>query len=131
MQLFAITSFYELLTIAGYPDSPRVNIMSGAFCFTIPVNPIAPEVYEINVTDSTGSRINLSGVYNTSNCLSLTSDLYPDVCGPFQVSVVASNTVGRETAPPHLIGNNTREPTPCDCYTRKGLYASCREFVSI
>jgi len=49
------------------------------------------------VTDSTGMLTRLSGVYNTSRCLSITSDLYPDACGPFQLSAAAMNGVGRET----------------------------------
>ena len=90
-------------------------------CFTVPNNPIHPEVFEVNLTDSTGSLTRLSGVYSTSKCLNITSDLYPGVCWPFQVSVAAINTAGREVT--QLAINGTLPygmATPCDCYQKKG-----------
>ena len=120
---------YEIcsgITIAGYPQAPIVNFYnaSNMFCFTIPDNPIHPEVYEVNLTDSTGSQTRLSGVYNTSQCLTITSDLHPNVCGPFQLSVAVMNTVGREETTPTIIPDSTTaEPTPCDCYQQKGKLA--------
>jgi hypothetical protein len=77
-----------------------------------------PEVYEVNLTDSTGSLTRLSGIYNTSQCLNITSDLYPAVCGPFQLSVAAINSVGREVTQQTLLEDN--QPMPCDCFREKG-----------
>ena len=52
------------------------------------------ESYLVTVTDACGTDTSLSGTYSTSQCLPITSDLFPDVCGPFVVSVVAVNRVG-------------------------------------
>ena len=109
-----------MLICVGYPAPPTINFNNNiTFSFTIPDNPISSEVYDVNLTDSTGSQTRLSGVYNTSRVLSITSDLYPDVCAPFQLSVTAVNSVGRE-AIQHIIGEMT-EPTPCECYKQKGI----------
>ena len=106
------------MSFSGYPQPPIITYFSNnSFCFTIPDNPISPEVYEITLTDSTGSLIRLSGVYSTSRCLIITSDLYPNVCGPFQLSVAAVNEVGREVT--QLSSSNITEPTPCECYQQK------------
>ena len=48
------------------------------------------EYYLVTVTDVSGTNTSLSGTYNTSQCLPITSDLSLDVC----VSVVAVNGVG-------------------------------------
>jgi hypothetical protein len=106
-------------TLTGFPQPPATtfNSTSNLFSFTIPDNPIAPVVYEINLTDVTGSLSSLSGVYNISGCLNI-SDLYPHVCGPFQFSVTASNSVGRESTLVTALPSSTT--TPCDCYREKG-----------
>ena len=52
------------------------------------------ESYLVTVTDSCGTDTSLSGTYNTSQCLPITFDLSPDVCGPLMASVVAVNGVG-------------------------------------
>jgi hypothetical protein len=83
----------------------------------IPDNPIAPEVYEISVTDVTGSLTSLNGVYSTSGCISV-SDLYPKICGPFQLSITATNSMGRERA--HFTTPLRDTLTPCGCYREKG-----------
>ena len=108
-----------LSNFAGYPQPPNIihHSSNSTFCFN---NPIHPEVYEVNLTDSTGSLTRLSGIYNTSQCLTITSDLYPDVCGPFPLSVAAMNTVGREVT--QLTINTSNEASPCDCYLEKGNY---------
>ena len=68
------------------------------FCFDARFNPDDPAMYELNVTDVTGELIpSLSHSYTTSRCLTLTSNLYPDVCGPFKVTVTATNQNGNNT----------------------------------
>ena len=56
----------------------------------------------VTVTDVSGMN-SLSGTYNTSQCLPITSDLSPDVCGLFMVSVVAVNGIGTSNKTLHLI----------------------------
>jgi hypothetical protein len=94
-----------------------------AICLQIPDTPISPVVYEVNLTDSTGSMTGLSGIYNTSQCLKITSDFYPAVCGPFQLSVAAINSVGRVFGEERTLlqGN---QPMPCDCFREKGSYVA-------
>ena len=88
---------------------------STSFCFAS----IRPTILEVNLTDSTGLLTRLGGIYNASDtCLTITSDLYPDVCGPFHLSVTAINTVGRVTAYSTILPDV--EPRPCDCYQQKG-----------
>ena len=73
------------------PPPPVVYSTNTSVCFwsRFPV-----ESYLVTVTDVSGTNASLSGTYNTSQCLPITSDLSPDVCGPFMVSVVALNRVG-------------------------------------
>ena len=52
-------------------------------------------MYEVNLTDSTGSLTPLSGFYTNPECLSIGPALYPDLCGPFQLSVAAISKVER------------------------------------
>lgn len=114
---------HMLIILTGYPLSPLISYdENNMFCFTVPVNPIHPEVYEVKLTDSTGSLTRLSGIYSTSQCLTITSDLYPDACGPFQLSVAATNDVGREVSELTLLPSN--EPNPCGCYQEKSMYHS-------
>ena len=61
------------------------------------------ESYLVTVTDSCGMNTSISGTYNTSQCLPITSDLSPDVCGPFMASVVAVNGVGTSNETLHCI----------------------------
>ena len=51
----------------------------------------------VTMTDVSGMNISLSGTYNTSQCLTITSDLSPDVC------VVAVNTAGTSSETLHFI----------------------------
>ena len=60
------------------------------------------ESYLVTVTDVSGTNTSLSGTYNTSQCLPITSDLSPDVCGPFMASVVAVNGAGTSSVTVHL-----------------------------
>ena len=69
------------------------------------------ESYLVTVTDVSGTNTSLSGTYNTSQCLPITSDLSPDVCGPFMASVVAVNGVGTSSEILHLI--ITEDPLTC------------------
>jgi hypothetical protein len=110
-------------SLAGHPHHPVIdyNDTSRMFCFSIPNNPISPEIYEVNLTDSTGALTELHGVYWTSQCLTVTPNLYPHVCGPFQLFVVAKNSVGEEVSQQTLLSNTNIEPTPCDCYQEKGI----------
>ena len=72
------------------------------------------ESYLVTVTDVTGMNTSLSGTYNTSQCLPITSDLSPDVCGPFMASVVAVNGVGSSSATVHfIITENDRGTIAC------------------
>ena len=101
------------------PQPPNITDTGMAICLHIPdLIHRSPEVYEVNLTDSTGSQTRLSGVYNTSQCLTITSDLYPTVCGPFQVSVAAVNSVGRNVTQQTLLRDN--QPMPCECFREKG-----------
>ena len=50
------------------------------------------EYYIVNVTDVTGLDTSLSGEYDTPHCLNITSDLFLDVCVPFQVTVTDANS---------------------------------------
>ena len=61
------------------------------------------ESYLVTVTDSCRTDTSLSGTYNTSQCLPITSDLSPDVCGPFMASVVAVNGIGMSNKTLHCI----------------------------
>ena len=81
--------------------------------------------YRVNLTDNTESPTRLSGIYHTSQCLSITPDLYPDVCGPFQLSVSAA---GQQviTAPLSLLPPG-KELDLCGCYQEKG---SCSYYSS-
>ena len=70
------------------PPPPVVYSTNTSVCFWSR-SPV--ESYLVTVTDESGMNTSLSGTYNTSHCLPITSDLSPDVC----VSVVAVNTVGK------------------------------------
>ena len=65
------------------------------------------ESYLVIVTDVSGTDTSLSGTYNTSQCLPITSDLFPDVCGPFMASVVAVNGVGTSNKTVYIENNMT------------------------
>jgi hypothetical protein len=96
-----------------------------AICLHVPDNLIVPVVYEVNITDSTGSLTRRSDI-NSSQCLNFTSDLYPAVCGPFQLSVAAINSVGRTVTQQTLLAEDN-QPMPCDCFREKGndIHHSC------
>ena len=74
---------------------PNITVINNSICFNVSSNSERPvEYYEVSITDVTGLDTPLSGVYNTSQCLTITSDLFPDVCAPFQVSIEAVNAFG-------------------------------------
>ena len=73
------------------PPPPVVYSTNTSVCFWSR-SPV--ESYLVTVTDSCGTDTSLSGTYNTSQCLPITSDRSPNVCGPFMVSVVAVDRVG-------------------------------------
>ena len=114
---------YQVCTFTTVPPRPpslNYSNRSRVFCFTIPNDLINPEVYQVNLTDNTGSLTRLSGTYNSSQCLTITSDLYPDVCGPFQLSVAA--TVNHLVTELTLISSGVANTSsPRDCYQAKGI----------
>ena len=69
------------------------------------------ESYLVTVTDVSGTNTSLSGTYNTSQCLPITSDLSPDVCGPFMASVVAVNGIGMSNKTLHFNTTSVDSPT--------------------
>ena len=74
------------------------------------------ESYLVTVTDVSGTNTSLSGTYNTFQCLPITSDLSPDVCGPFMASVVAVNGIGTSNITVHKIkteSNFSSDSLPC------------------
>ena len=101
----------------GFPQPPIITVSNYVFCFA-PVSPTILEHYEVNLADSTSLLTRLSGIFSTSRCLAITSDLYPDVCGPFHLSVTAINTVGRVTTHSTILSD--AESRPCDCYQQTG-----------
>ena len=72
------------------------------------------ESYLVTVTDVSGTDTSLSGTYNTSQCLPITSDLSPDVC----VSVVAVNRHGMSNKTVHL---RITENESLTCFQMRGL----------
>ena len=74
---------------------PNVTVVNHSICFNVSSNSENPvDYYKVSITDVTGLDTPLSGVYNTSQCLTITSELFPDVCAPFQVSIEAVNAHG-------------------------------------
>ena len=75
---------------------PNITVIDNSICFNASSNsaehPV--EYYKVSITDVTGLDTKLSGVYNISQCLTITSELFPDVCAPFQVSIEAVNVLG-------------------------------------
>ena len=86
------------------PPPPVVYSTNMSVCFWSR-SPV--ESYLVTVTDVSGTNTSLSGTYNTSQCLPITSNLSPDVCGPFMASVVAVNEVGMSNKTVLLIKINT------------------------
>lgn len=62
--------------------------------------------YEVTLIDITGSLSPLSCNYNISQCLDITLDDYPDVCGPFKFSLTANNSFGVSKTARGFIGEN-------------------------
>ena len=78
------------------PPPPVVYSTNTSVCFWSK-SPV--EYYLVTVTDVSGTNTSLSGTYNTSQCLPITSDLSLHVC----VSVVAVNRVGKSNKTIHFI----------------------------
>ncbi len=76
------------------PSPPLLSYTDGSVCFWSE-HAATIESYLVNVTDTTGNHTALSGTYTTPQCLNITSDLYPDLCEPLTVSVIAVNRVGQ------------------------------------
>ena len=87
------------------------------------------ESYLVTLTDVTGTNTSLSGTYNTSQCLPITSDLSPDVCGPFIASVVAVNGVGKSNKTDYIYKINTNVDAQT-CFELRGLELNNSDLVN-
>lgn len=84
--------------------------------------------YHINITDITGTVQQEILPATAATQLFLASDLYPEVCGPFTILVIAENEVGQSTLPP-IITNQTALSDICSCYQEKGMASSFKSIM--
>ena len=101
--------------------------------------------YNVSVTDVTGSQTSL--IYNNSACLPFTFELYPDSCGPFLISVTATNGIGTsdiariegiiiintsvatDTLTHYLSSKAIDTQEDCSCYQNRGKYVHLHKLV--
>ena len=76
--------------------------ISKMLCFNSSSNLV---IFEVNITDNTGAIIP-AGIYPEAQCLHLSVDLHlDDLCGPFQVDVVATSRIGTNTTQIYDVSN--------------------------
>lgn len=93
-------------------------------CFNASFNPGHPARYDVNVTDITGYLTSVSGQYDSSHCLSLSSVLQPASCTPLEIAVTASNDFGSSLPLTDYIRSDALNGIPACLYldTRASSY---------
>ena len=86
---------------------PNVTVINNSICFNAS-SERSVDYYEVSITDVTDLDTPLSGIYTTSQCLTITSDLFPRVCAPFQVSIEAVNALGASNVTSIVYNSITR-----------------------
>lgn len=135
---FILLFYFSPSYLLGPPAPPQINYNGSTSTVCLSLQDTRCTEYEVNVTDVTGSVLSSDTYYN-NQCISL-NNLLPDLCDPFEISIVMiRNEVGHSFHQKNINDNSKAATngnsciiflfiiTPtvsniCSCYMEKGSY---------